>query len=268
MNPANGNLYAVWQDARFSNGQYTSVAFSMSTDGGFTWSAPIKINQTPDNVPAGDRQAFLPSVAVNEDGVVAVSYYDFRNNTPAPGLPTDLWMVHADGNFTNPASWKSENRMTPASFNMENAPLRAGYFIGDYEGLVAEGKNFGAFFSMPSATKTSGIFFRDPLPAGSGEDAFFALVDPPAAGLAVPQIGPLSASPSPATAEGTAALIGSAHAQDGVIEESLTAGTPRRPGVGGGDDAASLDQFFAVGQMTQAIDAEILSALTSLEKRR
>src|SRR5262249_32284271 len=149
-------------------------------------------------------------------------------------------------------------------FNMENAPLRAGYFIGDYEGLVAEGKNFGAFFSMPSATKTSGIFFRDPLPAGSGGDAFFALVDPPAAGLAVPQIGSLSASPSPATAGGNVAPIGYAHAQGGVIEESLTAGTRRRPGAGGDGDAASLDQFFAVGQVAQVIDAEILSALTSL----
>ena len=95
VDPANGNLYAVWQDGRFSNFQYNSIAFSMSTDGGFTWSAPIRVNQTPDNIPVGNRQAFLPSVAVNQDGVVAVTYYDFRHNTPAPGLPTDDWMVHA-----------------------------------------------------------------------------------------------------------------------------------------------------------------------------
>lgn len=167
VDPANGNLYAVWEDARFGEFRYTSIALSMSTDGGFTWSAPIKINQTPDNTPAGNRQAILPSVAVNQVGVVAVTYYDFRNNTPDSGLPTDLWMVHAhpaDG-FTNPASWSSENRMTPQSFNMESAPMKEGaYFIGDYEGLVAFGKNFGALFSMPTATNSSSIFFRDPLP--------------------------------------------------------------------------------------------------------
>src|SRR5262249_54235591 len=28
VDPGNGNLYAVWQDARFSNFQYTSIAFS------------------------------------------------------------------------------------------------------------------------------------------------------------------------------------------------------------------------------------------------
>lgn len=174
VDPANGNLYAVWEDARFSEFQYTSIALSMSTDGGFTWSAPIKINQTPDNIPAGNRQAILPSVAVNQDGVVAVTYYDFRNNTPDSGLPTDLWMVHAhpaDG-FTNPASWSSENRMTPQSFNMERAPVKeGGYFIGDYEGLVAFGKNFGALFSMPTATNASSIFFRDPLPAAAPLDS-------------------------------------------------------------------------------------------------
>src|SRR5262249_5509224 len=56
VDPANGNLYAVWQDARFSNFQYTSIAFSMSTDGGFTWSTPIKINQTPETISVGNRQ--------------------------------------------------------------------------------------------------------------------------------------------------------------------------------------------------------------------
>jgi BNR/Asp-box repeat len=173
VDPANGNLYAVWQDVRFSNSQYNSIAFAMSSDGGLSWSAPIKINQTPDDIPAGNRQAFLPSVAVNEDGVVAVTYYDFRNNTPAPGLPTDIWMVHAhpaDG-LTNPASWSSENRLTPASFDLQvPAPSPDGYFVGDYQGLVAMGSRFGAFWAMvpgatPSLEDQSSIFFRGTLPA-------------------------------------------------------------------------------------------------------
>src|SRR5262249_12333504 len=140
MDPANGNLYVVWQDSRFSSFQYTSVAFSMSTDGGLTWSVPIQVNQTPNNIPVGNRQAFLPSVAVHQDGVVEVTYYDFRSNTPDPGLATDVWMVHAhpaDG-LTKAASWTSENRLTPSSFNIEqNVPNP--YFVGDYEGLVAQG---------------------------------------------------------------------------------------------------------------------------------
>jgi hypothetical protein len=166
VDPANGNIYAVWQDARFSDFRYSSIAFSMSTDGGFTWSAPIQVNQTPDIISTGNRQAFLPSVAVNQDGVVAVTYYDFRNNTPAAGLPTDYWIVHAhpsDG-LTSPASWSRENRLTNTSFNMENAPVNNGYFLGDYQGLVGQGRHFGAFFSMPSGSDLSSVFYRDPLP--------------------------------------------------------------------------------------------------------
>jgi hypothetical protein len=171
VDPTNGNLYAVWQDTRFSNGQYNSIAFAMSTDGGFTWSIPIKINLTPDTIPIGNRQAFIPSVAVAADGTVAVTYYDFRNNTSAPGLPTDYWMIHADAksDLTNPASWRSENRLTNSSFDLEQAFIapEGWRFLGDYMGLSAAGNAFAALWAMPH-TKSDGttdpdsIFFRDP----------------------------------------------------------------------------------------------------------
>ena len=66
----NGNLYAVWEDGRFSNFQYNDIAFSMSADGGLTWSAPIAVNQTPLNIPPTNRQSFFPSIAVAADGEV------------------------------------------------------------------------------------------------------------------------------------------------------------------------------------------------------
>ena len=59
VDPNSGALYAVWQDARFSG--FDEVAFTMSSDGGFTWSAPIKVSQTPGNSISLRQQAFLPS---------------------------------------------------------------------------------------------------------------------------------------------------------------------------------------------------------------
>jgi hypothetical protein len=82
LDRANGNLYAVWEDGRFSNFQYNDIAFSMSADGGLTWSTPIRVNQTPLNIPPPDRQAFIPNIAVTDNGTIGVSYYDFRFNTP------------------------------------------------------------------------------------------------------------------------------------------------------------------------------------------
>jgi hypothetical protein len=158
-----GNLYAVWIDARFGNFQYNSIALSMSADGGLTWSQPIQVNQTPNSVPPLDRQAWNPTVAVAADGTLAVSYYDFRNNTPAPGALTDYWLAYASGPVTNPSNW-SELRLTNMSFNLEQAPKRFNgeFFLGDYEGLAAVGNDFVATWGMPdgSAPNQESIFFR------------------------------------------------------------------------------------------------------------
>jgi probable HAF family extracellular repeat protein len=167
-----GNLYAVWIDARFSNFHHNSIAFSMSSDGGLTWSSPIQVNQTPTNIPSIEQQAWNPTVAVSANGTVAVTYYDFRNNTGMGGALTDYWMAFAPAPGTNPSSW-SEIRLTNTSFNLEQAPSRtsigfkSNYFLGDYEGLAAAGKAFVAVWGMPdgSATGQESIFFRDPPPA-------------------------------------------------------------------------------------------------------
>ena len=85
VDPDNGNLYAVWMDLRFDGGifltDHDNIAFSMSTDGGRSWSPAIKVNQTPTTEPNYDQQAFTPSVDVPLDGTVAVSDYGFRNDT-------------------------------------------------------------------------------------------------------------------------------------------------------------------------------------------
>jgi hypothetical protein len=164
MDPHSCNLYAVWMDSRFSNLQHVSIAFSMSTDGGYTWSAPIQINQTPSNIPSGNQQAFLPSIAVAANGTVAVTYYDFRFNGTGPGLLTDYWLVEGKPgtDMTNPANWGNEVRLTNTAFNLEQASVRRGLFIGDYQGFAAAGNDFDAFFAATNGTDPGDIFFRDP----------------------------------------------------------------------------------------------------------
>ncbi|MGH8937817.1 MAG: sialidase family protein, partial [Actinomycetes bacterium] len=134
VDPATGNLYAVWMDARFDGGlflvDHDSIAFSQSTNGGQTWSAPIEVNKTPGTEPNFDQQAFTPSVHVDGDGTVAVTYYDFRNNTASTAsLDTDYFVVSCESgseSCANPASWE-EQRITPASFDIRKAPFARGY---------------------------------------------------------------------------------------------------------------------------------------------
>jgi hypothetical protein len=144
---ASGALYVVWQDASFSG--VDEIALSTSTDNGATWSMPIKVNQTPRSSTPANQQAFVPGVHVSADGTVAVTYYDFRNNTPDHGVPTDYWIVHCHANCSSPGSWGDESRLTTSSFDIEQAPAARGpfgYFLGEYEGLTSIGNRFAPVF--------------------------------------------------------------------------------------------------------------------------
>jgi hypothetical protein len=161
----NGNLYAVWEDGRFSNFQNNDVAFSMSADGGFTWSAPIRVNQTPLNIPASSRQSFFPIIAVASEGTIGVTYYDFRFNDSSPGVPTDYWLVRCQPSSTapatNPVNWGNEVRLTDSSFNMETCGTFLDTFRpGEYYGLAAAGSDFVSTFTQVDQDNVTAIFFR------------------------------------------------------------------------------------------------------------
>lgn len=160
VDPIDGNLYAVWQDTRFNG--IEEVAFSMSADGGYTWSAPIKVNQTPPNATNHLRaQAFLPSIAVDGDGRLAVTYYDFRNDDDSGEL-ADYFAVFCSDSCSDTNSWGSEARLTDDdSFNYLDAPDAGGLFLGDYEGLASDGIDFLPVFGIAvSSTDPASIFFR------------------------------------------------------------------------------------------------------------
>jgi len=157
-NPVNGNIYAVWQDARFSPTGASKIAFSQSADGGLTWSPVIRIDQSP-----GNTQAFLPQIHVASDGTVGLLYYDLENATAAqPGL-TDAFIAHchsATSDCTNPASWEAdgETRLsTSGSFDYLTAPNAGGFFLGDYAGLTSSGSTFKALFDMSQPIATAGL---------------------------------------------------------------------------------------------------------------
>ena len=155
---SNGNVYAVWQDARFNDFDYDGIVLSRSTDGGATWSTPIEVNKTPDSGPELNRQAFTPSVAVAPDGTIGVSYYDFRNNDVSDHtrLETDHWLVHCHPSgatdCTDPAHWEESPAIGP-TFNLKFAPYARGYFVGDYAGLTGMPGGFYAVFSRARAAR-------------------------------------------------------------------------------------------------------------------
>ncbi len=142
-----GTLYAVWEDAQFSNLAREGIAFSSSTDGGLTWSAPVQVNQ------ATNVQAFNPAIAVRADGTIAVTYFDFRTDSTDPAtLLTSFWRITSQDQGN---TW-TEVGLYPA-FNLLTAPLAIGqgYFIGDYTGLAASGEDFYALFAAANSGNTA-----------------------------------------------------------------------------------------------------------------
>ncbi len=149
VDPRSGALSVVWADGRFSGGAHDDIVVSHSTDGGVTWSAPVRVNASP----AGTA-AFTPSVEVAADGTIGVSYYDFRNDTSDPSaLQTDYFLTRSqDGGV----SWGSETRITRGSFDMLTAPITSrGLFVGDYQGLATVGNRFLAVFGATTGNASN-----------------------------------------------------------------------------------------------------------------
>ena len=165
VDPHTGALYLVWQDDRFSRrNAVDQVAFSMSTNGGRTWTTPIKINKTPFNFNVKRQAAFIPTIAVNSAGVLVATYYDFRNDD-LTGELTDQWAVFCDPQVRNcakPASWGNEQRLTDTSFDIRDAPtVGAGEFLGDYMGSASASSDVHPAFGIADGSEQTSIFTRN-----------------------------------------------------------------------------------------------------------
>jgi hypothetical protein len=172
--PGTDNVYMVWQDARFNGFNRDQIAFSKSTDGGLTWSTPVRINKDP------STQAWNPIVRVDDEGNIGVLYDDFRNDDPATyAVETDVWFLRStDGGST----W-SEERVSPSSFDVRVAPFARGYFLGDYHGLAAYNDRFLGYTTITynglvDALAVSG----NTTDTTNRTDVFAARIEPPAAG--------------------------------------------------------------------------------------
>jgi len=175
VNSATGAIYLAWQDDRFASTLCATptgsvpidgIAFIQSLDGGQSWSEPIHINQTPPNANPCRQQAFIPAVAASGDGnAIVVTYYDFRNdaNNPAGFEGADYFAVicKTASDCSQAANWGAEQRLTTASFNILQAPVAGGHFLGDYMGLAASGPTtIVSVFGMPTSQNITAEFSR------------------------------------------------------------------------------------------------------------
>ena len=158
-----GHLYVAYETW---NGTSMDVYFTQSTDGGLTWSAPVKVN---DNASPADE--FQPEVAAGPNGAVAVAFYDRR--AACPNDPSVLPQDVGRTNFCIDVSMQPYKdsgsgavpvggnvRITKDSWDPQEPGQSVGglsqlpcsdancgsSFIGDYFGLAVSAGNIYALF--------------------------------------------------------------------------------------------------------------------------
>jgi hypothetical protein len=136
-----GVVHVAWQDARPNGGTRDAIVASRSTDGGRTWSAPVRVSG------GGAAPAFMPNVQVRADGTIGVAYYDLRSDTPDPAaLQADYWLATS----TDGSTWSDTHVAGP--FSLSTAPVASSaLFVGDYQALLAAGSRF-----LPVFVQTTG----------------------------------------------------------------------------------------------------------------
>jgi len=114
-----------------------------------------------------ESRVFLPTVAVASNGVIGVTWYDFRNLIGKTRLTTDAWLAWSNDEG---AAWRTLHLAGP--FDLHTAHLSSdGLFLGDYEALAGLPDGFAAVYALAGPLSRSGptdIFFsRIALPPGA-----------------------------------------------------------------------------------------------------
>jgi len=147
-----GHLYVAWENW---NGTQMDVMFSQSTDGGSTWSAPVKVNDNVDG-PGLPTDQFQPSIAAGPGGAVAVAFYDRRQ-----ACPKDATILAADRGRSNLCIDTSLQayKDTGAGAVLVGSNVRISQYAWDPE---QPGQHVGGISQYPCAGH------KDPCPNGAG----------------------------------------------------------------------------------------------------
>src|SRR2546430_2320713 len=102
-----------------------------STDGGMSYSNPVRVNQ--DN-PKSAADQFQPWMAISSKGQLDISYFDRRNDPN--NYYIDTYLSRSNDGGAHFFDTRVTHSMWDPAINPPISP--SGQFIGDYQGIVAE----------------------------------------------------------------------------------------------------------------------------------
>src|SRR5439155_12568646 len=188
--PTNNNIYML--ASVLPNGQNTTeVMFARSTDGGLTFSAPIRIN---DDANHQNKWHYFGTLSVAPTGRIDAVWYDTRN--AANNIDSQLFYSYStDGGVT----WAA-NIPVSSSFNPQ-AGFPNNQKIGDYITIVSDATGGNVAYAATYNVNPNAV-------GGHEQDVYYVLVSPSGGGTPTPTP---TASPTP-TATATASPTATATA--------------------------------------------------------
>jgi hypothetical protein len=123
-----GRMYLVWANAG-AGADKANIHLSRSTDGGATWSTPLRVNNEN-----GFNDQWFPWVSVSPYGRVTIVFYDSRNDVSPPSNQlTEAWIAEStDGGLTF-----VNTRVSDVAFTPVPVPNTATGYMGDYLGITS-----------------------------------------------------------------------------------------------------------------------------------
>ena len=131
--PNNGNIYIVWSNVGVpgtNSGTNISVYMIRSTNGGSSWSTPVRVNQ---NTYTAGKEAYFPWISCDaETGVLSVVFYDDRNTSSSSCEAFAAYSIDAGSSWTDFV-------VSDVSFTPSPIPGLAGGYMGDYLAITSKG---------------------------------------------------------------------------------------------------------------------------------
>ena len=159
VGPAHDNVYLLSSVMRFSNSDSADVMFTRSTDGGNTWSAPVRV----DDDQASGNYHWFGTMSVAPNGRIDATWLDTRDSPPG-ALQSALYYSYS---LNQGVSWSASQKLTPLFDSRIGWPQQSK--MGDYVSMISDNEK-----AKLAWTNT----------LNGEEDVYFSTITPSTTGLA------------------------------------------------------------------------------------
>ena len=156
--PGRGNVYVLASVVRLSNPDPADVMFSKSTDGGVTWSLPVKINDDPET----DHYQWFGTMSCAPSGRIDVVWLDTRDATSGSVLSALYYSYSMDQGET----WSQNERLSD--------------LFDPHVGWPQQNK-MGDYFDMKSDETGANLAWANTL--NGEQDVYYSYINPGVTGI-------------------------------------------------------------------------------------